>query len=73
MDELEAEEAAHGFGFEPNPLWSRMIAGYLMPADTNERLVLARPWSVPAERRPYPLTFEEEAAAPWPLEWETGY
>jgi len=66
-DELRAEEMQHGFGLRPHPMSSVAYPGWCGPlAAGEERWMLGRPWIVPAERSAWPLTFEEEAAAPWP-------
>lgn len=70
LAELRAESAAHGWGLEPHPSAALPPFGPHDPVDGSRvASVLGSPWTVrqsPAGARDYPLTWEEEAAAPWP-------
>lgn len=66
--ELEREQELHGWGLRQHPLDCLVRPGWLggVAGSGQPRTILGQPWTPPAERSPYPLTWEEEAAAPWP-------
>ncbi len=67
LAQLRAEAAQHEWGLAPHPQSARP-APSSAPPERGSRVasVLGRPWTVPEHLTDYPLTWEEEAAAPWP-------
>jgi len=69
LGQLRTEERRSHWGLEAHPL-----AGVPFlpspPAATGEVTVLGHPWRAPERLADYPLTWEEEAAAPWPWQVE---
>ncbi|HQY65113.1 MAG TPA: hypothetical protein PK141_27155, partial [Polyangiaceae bacterium] len=78
LTQLRPEAAAHGWGLDPHPdpladpLAAALARGRGGPTDADGSRVTSVfgvPWTarrLPDGRRDYPLTWEEEAAAPWP-------
>jgi hypothetical protein len=63
--ELRAEALLSNLGVEVSPLDSRGRLG--QPPDSRQGvMLLGHPWTVPAPALEYPLTWDEEARAPWP-------
>lgn len=74
LTQLRPEAAAHGWGLDAHP---DELAAVAPPAEVDGSRVTSVfgvPWTVrqsPAGHRDYPLTWEEEAAAPWP--WQVHH
>lgn len=65
--DLHREFRLHYCGFQPPKDWSLPMVAAEPPQP--ERRLLGRTWTLPKERTPYPTTWAEAAAAPWP--WRT--
>lgn len=72
IGELRREAAVHRWAIAPHPHDSAPDAIGVLGLDgiARERTVLGRAWSLPSVRTPFPLTWEEECAAPWP--WQVA-
>ena len=70
LDELRAEEAIHNWGLLPNPHAARPQRVRTSAAPDPRRTVLGRPWTLPPQPTPFPLTWEQESRAPWPWQVE---
>jgi hypothetical protein len=69
--QLAAEQALHHWGLRLHPLDSRPAIEDVGPQHVpRARTVLDQAWTLPEQLSDYPLTFEEEAAAPWPWQVE---
>ncbi len=68
LAELRREESKHAWGLEPHPMSARpsFSRGAVVPGAARTATVLGQPWTEPERRAEYPLTWEEENAAPWP-------
>ncbi len=72
LGELRREAGVHYWGLKAHPLDNRILLSrerrFLksFPADRRQRLVLGHKWTVPAKAADYPLTWDEQAKAPWP-------
>ena len=80
LTRLRSESAAHGWGLDPHPdALSGPLAALAVPPPaevdgSRVTSVFGVPWTVrqrPAGLRDYPLTWEEEVAAPWP--WQVHH
>jgi len=73
IGELRKEAPQHHWGLRPHPhnnipyppnwLDAKLKK---MSADQRRRLILGHQWKLPQQASDYPLTWEEEAKAPWP-------
>ena len=76
IGELRKEAKFHYWALKQNPLDNRLMLDperrFLkdIPPDQRERRVLGQRWVVPTEALDYPLTWKEEAKAPWPWQVE---
>jgi hypothetical protein len=66
--QLEREATAHHWSLRAHPMSSVAWPWEAPRAADFERVrkVLGRDWQLPAETAAHPITFEEEASAPWP-------
>lgn len=63
-EELHRELQLHQFGLATERVFAMPFGG--SGPFARERTILGRAWTVPEERAPYPKTWEDACAAPWP-------
>jgi hypothetical protein len=64
-DEMNAEAAADSWGLQPDPRLELFRIVVTQPK-AQTLTVLGHRWNLPAKYSPYPLSWDEEAHAPWP-------
>lgn len=66
-DEINAE-AACGWGLQPDARAERYLGLHMVVRQPKAQTltVLGHRWDLPAKSSPYPLSWDEEALAPWP-------